>query len=279
MGNLKHGSMVFNSPSQSLESGLYRFHEPLRSFLLPSSVTVVVEWWGCSVTMCLLTSCPLPKDYWWRVTGEDFLSYHITKTFFSAHAGVCFKEHVGSAVLSPIPPLWKLPSAHSVLCALPSVFLLVHLLRVVFSGQVQLVTNQHLGEIFTIEQSSNKKHTFQVQQPNQSKLTHGLKSPKWTGCQTTVSTNNFHGSKVEFIIILLVAYSSEDSLLTATKWSSAMACCFSAVRHGSLGKQTVPAGQMFADFVSLGLFLQSYLLDFSWSSMNGSPWVESVYKI
>lgn len=146
----------------------------------------------------------------------------------------------------------------SVLCVLPSVFLLVHLLRVVFSEQVQLVTNQHLGEIFTIQQSSNKKHTFQMQQLNQSKLTRGLKSPKWTGCQTTVSTYNFLGSKVEFIIILLVAYSSEDSLLmTATKWSSTMACCFSAVRHGSLGKLRVPTGQMFADFVSLELFLRS----------------------
>lgn len=117
MGNLKHGSMVFNSHSQSLESGLYSFHETLCSFLLPSSVTVVVEWWGCSVMMCLFTSCPLPKDCWWRVTGEDFLSYHITKTFFSVHAGVCFKANVGSAVLFPIPPLWKLPSAKCTVCA------------------------------------------------------------------------------------------------------------------------------------------------------------------
>lgn len=56
-----------------------------------------------------------------------------------------------------------------------------------------------------------------MQQLKESKLTHGLKSPKWTGCQTTVSTSDFIGSKVEFISILLIAFSSGDSLLTAAK--------------------------------------------------------------
>lgn len=179
----------------------------------------------------LFTSCPLPKVCWWRATGEDFPSYPITKTFFSLHAGLCFKAHIGrNAVLFPIWRLSKLPSVYSVLCLLPSVFLLVHLLRVVFSEWVQHVINQHLGEIFTIQQSNKKKHTFEVQQLRESKLTRSLKRPKWTGSQTTVSTLNFLGSEVEFISIPLVAFSFGDSLLTAAKWSSTMACFFCAGR-------------------------------------------------
>ena len=178
----------------------------------------------------LFTSCPLPKVCRWRAVGDDFPPYPITKTFFSVHAGVCFKAHVGrSAVLFPIRPLSKLPSVYNVLRLLPSVFLLVHLLRAVFSEWVHVI-NPHLGKIFTIQQSNKKKHTFQMQQLKESKLTHGLKSPKWTGCQTTVSTSNFLGSKVEFISILLITFSSGDSLLTAAEWSSVMACSFCAGR-------------------------------------------------
>lgn len=179
----------------------------------------------------LFTSCSLPKVCWWRAIGEDFPSYPITKTLFSVCAGVCFKARVGrSAVLFPIRPLLKLPSVTGYCVCFQVVFLLVHLLCAVFSKWVQHVINQHLGEIFTIQQSNKKKHTFQMQQLKESKLTHGLKSPKWTGCQTTVSTSDFIGSKVEFISILLIAFSSGDSLLTAAKWSSTMTCSFCAGR-------------------------------------------------
>lgn len=120
----------------------------------------------------------------------------LSPKLFSICTGICIKELIGSAVLFPIPPLSKLPSFYSLLC----VFLLVHLHCVVFLEQVQLVTNWHQGEIFTIQQRSNKKHTLQMQQLKQSKLTHGLESPKWTGCQTTVSTYNYLGIEVELLV-------------------------------------------------------------------------------
>lgn len=150
----------------------------------------------CDVVPRVMT----PVVLWLRTADEESLqktfSLIISPELFSIRTGICIKELIGSAVLFPIPPLSKLPPVYSLLC----VFLLVHLQCVVFLEQVQLVTNWHQGEIFTIQQSSNKKHTLQMQQLKQSKLTRGLESPKWTGCQTTVSTYNFLGSKVELLV-------------------------------------------------------------------------------
>lgn len=199
MGKLKHRSAVFSQHSQIHEmvcvSSLNLF-VIFCCFLLPRLLWHDKVTWSRDVALHRLPFAQglLMKSHWRRLFllayHQNFLlcSWWLWSTRWKKCCSVSYlTSHKASlSVQRTVFASKCIPSSPPA--------------SVVFAEWVQHVINQHLGEILTMQQSNKKKHTFQMQQLKGSKLTHGLKSPKWSGCQTTVSTSNFLGSKVEFCL-------------------------------------------------------------------------------